>query len=95
MIDVIEAFTKDLHGTDAYFTGNIIKYMLRWNKKGGTEDLEKARWYLNRMIRNKKTELEVAEFGEFLSSHGFDDYQKELLCHGLEVLRNESENDDE
>ena len=32
------------------YKGNIIKYILRYEKKGGVEDLEKARWYLNRLI---------------------------------------------
>lgn len=30
--------------------GNIIKYVTRWRKKGGVEDLRKARDYLNRLI---------------------------------------------
>ena len=33
VIDVIEAFTKDLKGIEAVDTGNIIKYICRWNKK--------------------------------------------------------------
>lgn len=31
-------------------TAQVIKYILRWNKKGGVEDLKKARWYLERLI---------------------------------------------
>lgn len=49
-IDVIEAFTDDLSGGEATNTGNVIKYICRWKKKNGLEDLEKARWYLNRLI---------------------------------------------
>ena len=49
-IDVIEAFTFDLNGAEATNTGNVLKYMLRWKKKNGLEDLKKARWYLNRLI---------------------------------------------
>lgn len=49
-IDVIEAFTDGLEGGEATNTGNVLKYMLRWNKKNGLEDLKKARWYLNRLI---------------------------------------------
>lgn len=33
-----------------YCRGNIIKYLWRYEKKNGVEDLEKARWYLNYMI---------------------------------------------
>ena len=50
VFDVIEAFTFDLKGIEAVDTGNVIKYICRWKKKNGLEDLEKARWYLNRLI---------------------------------------------
>ena len=30
--------------------GNVIKYVLRWQKKNGVQDLEKARFYLDRLI---------------------------------------------
>lgn len=55
-IDVISAFTKDLKGMDAICTAQVIKYILRWNKKNGLEDLEKAQWYLKRLIDIKKGE---------------------------------------
>ena len=51
VIDVIEAFTADLKGSEAVCTGNVIKYTLRWKHKNGLEDLKKARWYLNRLIK--------------------------------------------
>lgn len=49
-IDVIEAFTFDLKGIEATDTGNVLKYMCRWKKKNGLQDLKKARWYLNHLI---------------------------------------------
>lgn len=49
-IDVIEAFTFDLTGVEAFDTGNIFKYMSRWKKKNGLQDLKKAQWYLNHLI---------------------------------------------
>ena len=51
-IDVIEAFTFDLKGIEATDTGNIIKYISRWKKKNGLQDLEKAQWYLNHLINH-------------------------------------------
>ena len=51
-IDVIEAFTEDLIGIEAVCTANIIKYVCRWKKKNGIEDLRKAEWYLQRLIRH-------------------------------------------
>lgn len=49
-IDVIEAFTDGLNGIEAVCTGNSLKYLCRWSKKNGLEDLEKAAWYLNYLI---------------------------------------------
>ena len=49
-IDAIKEATKFLRGIEATDTGNIIKYMWRWNNKNGLEDLRKARWYLNHLI---------------------------------------------
>jgi len=47
-IDVIESVTQD--GFESYLQGNILKYICRYKYKNGVEDLEKARWYLNRLI---------------------------------------------
>lgn len=49
-IDVIDAFTDGLVGAEAVCTGNILKYVCRWKKKNGVEDLKKAQWYLNHLI---------------------------------------------
>ena len=49
-IDVIEAFTSDLKGVQATDTGNVIKYICRWKKKNGLQDLKKAMWYLQHLI---------------------------------------------
>ena len=53
-IDIIEACVEDLTGMEAVCTGNIIKYISRWKKKNGLEDLRKAKWYLNRLIDIQK-----------------------------------------
>lgn len=50
VIDVIEAFTFDLKGIEATDTGNILKYVCRWKKKNGLQDLKKARWYIEHLI---------------------------------------------
>lgn len=49
-IDALEAATSGLTGIEAVCTANAIKYLWRWKQKNGIEDLEKARWYINRMI---------------------------------------------
>jgi hypothetical protein len=35
----------------AYMQGNIIKYITRYKHKNGIEDLKKAKWYLDKMIK--------------------------------------------
>ena len=50
VIDVIEAFTDDLEGIEAVCVGNAIKYLCRWNKKNGVQDLEKSIWYIQKLI---------------------------------------------
>lgn len=57
-IDVIKAWTKGLDGIIATDTGNVIKYISRWNKKNGVEDLRKAQWYLNHLIKEMEERME-------------------------------------
>lgn len=47
-IDAISAATGE--GFEFYLQGNIMKYVWRYRYKNGTEDLKKARWYLDRLI---------------------------------------------
>ena len=51
-IDAITVATEGLQGIEAFCTGNAIKYLWRWKKKNGREDLEKAQWYINRLLRS-------------------------------------------
>lgn len=49
-IDVILDTVQHLPGPQGYLVGNIIKYLSRYHFKNGPEDLEKARWYLNKLL---------------------------------------------
>lgn len=49
-IDCIESATDGLNGIEAFCTGNAIKYLYRWKKKNGIEDLKKAKWYIDKII---------------------------------------------
>lgn len=55
-IDVITAFTEGLDGIEAYDTGAILKYICRWQQKGGVQDLEKAMWYTQHLIDHVRAE---------------------------------------
>ena len=49
VIGVIDDFVLDPY---SYYQGNVIKYLLRHMNKGKPkQDLQKARWYLNKMIQ--------------------------------------------
>ena len=62
-IDAIESATVGLAGGQAYATGAAIKYLWRWSRKGGVEDLKKARWHVDRLIQNVDAEdRETATF---------------------------------
>lgn len=52
-IDAIESAIEGLEGIEAMCTGNAIKYLFRWKKKGGIEDLRKAIWYIQKMINHE------------------------------------------
>lgn len=62
-IDVILDITKHLPGDEGYLVGNIIKYLSRYNKKNGQEDIEKARWYARKLsqLLKEKGKLEESE----------------------------------
>ena len=50
-IEVIEDIVEDF---ESYLLGNIIKYISRYKNKNGVQDLEKAEWYLRRLIKKEK-----------------------------------------
>ena len=56
IIDFIEQVTKDYKPELAFAIGNAIKYISRANRKNGKEDLDKARWYLNRAFEKWEVE---------------------------------------
>ena len=49
-IDTIESAVIELTGIEAMCTGNAIKYLWRWKRKNGVEDLHKAKWYIDKLI---------------------------------------------
>jgi len=47
-IEAIMAATNEQ--AEGYLQGNIMKYIWRYRYKNGLEDLQKAQWYLNKLI---------------------------------------------
>ena len=56
-IDALKAAIVSKTGIEAVCTANAIKYLWRYEEKNGIEDVKKARWYIDRLIK----ELEEKE----------------------------------
>ena len=52
VIDFIEQVTQYYNANVAYHIGNAIKYLARSPHKNGKEDVEKAKWYIERAFEN-------------------------------------------
>jgi len=48
-------------GEFTWCIANVIKYVSRYKKKNGLEDLKKAKWYLEHQIKLLEEELNDAE----------------------------------
>lgn len=57
VIDILAAVTEDLSGIEAVDTANAMKYLCRWKKKNGIQDLEKAVWYIQHLIAHEQAEM--------------------------------------
>ena len=66
-IDVIKDITEgnEAKGIEAFCLGNVLKYLWRYKHKNGTEDLKKAMWYLERLIK----ENEINDTGDSIKEH--------------------------
>ena len=53
-IDAIKASMSKLE-YEGFLKGNLIKYTWRYRDKGGVQDLRKANWYLDRLIKSHET----------------------------------------
>lgn len=56
VFDVQEAFIHELKGMAASYWCNIVKYILRFQRKNGVEDLKKARYYLYKLIEEEEND---------------------------------------
>lgn len=54
-VECIEAIEAQLTPEEylGYLRGNCVKYLWRWRHKGGVVDLNKASWYLQRLIETQ------------------------------------------
>ena len=77
-IDALEAATSGLTGIEAVCTANAIKYLWRWKLKNGAEDLEKAKWYIDRLIQRAGAGQVAGDkpLNEARNKHGFEPKQE-------------------
>lgn len=50
-IDALKAATVGKRGIEAVCVANVIKYLWRYEEKNGIEDIRKAKWYIERLLR--------------------------------------------
>lgn len=60
-IDILNDVVKDLPGKQAAMLWNAMKYLFRFQKKNGVEDLKKARNYLDYLIADMDAVCDAAE----------------------------------
>jgi hypothetical protein len=54
--NVIQTWDYIYNNKIGYLEGCVIKYVSRWKKKGGVDDLRKAKHYLEKLIELQITE---------------------------------------
>lgn len=50
-VEVIQELTAGASGPEGFLLGNVIKYLWRYRRKNGVEDLKKSRRYIDMLIR--------------------------------------------
>lgn len=55
-IEALESATAGLAGIEAVCTANAIKYLWRYKHKNGVQDVKKAQWYINHLIKHLEGE---------------------------------------
>ena len=53
-IDALKAATVGKRGIEAVCVANVIKYLWRYEEKNGIEDVRKAKWYVERLLKELK-----------------------------------------
>ena len=50
-IDALKAATVGKRGIEAVCVANVIKYLWRYEEKNGIEDVRKAKWYIEHLLK--------------------------------------------
>jgi hypothetical protein len=81
-IETIDIIASKLthEGFKGYMKGNILKYIIRYENKGGSEDLRKAGWYLDKLT-------DIVDSEEKKESHDLDAMKNSKHKHKYDVPR--------
>ena len=73
IIDIIEQIVNTYSAADGWSVGQAIKYLARAPLKGNyEEDLQKAQWYLNRVVKRVENKRRAAETPVVAGGDGLD-----------------------
>ena len=50
-IECIKSAVTNKVGIEAVCVANVIKYLFRYEEKNGIEDVRKAKWYIERLLK--------------------------------------------
>jgi hypothetical protein len=56
-VDKIQVWDFIMANQIGYMEGSAIKYLARWKRKGGVEDLKKARHFIDRLIEEEEKKV--------------------------------------
>lgn len=75
VIDVVDAVTEELSGYECNYTAQALQYLMRWHRKNGDQDLEKAIWFIQRILdkHKEKSEKGHAAYDEWLAEKRLKD----------------------
>lgn len=84
-IEIIEsAIDNAPSAQDAYLHGQVLKYILRCWNKNGIEDLKKAKWYLDRLVKSFETHVRQKEADlQSLKEHPFGKLREPVVKQSL------------
>ena len=80
-------FVKVYNGFVAFCLGNVLKYLIRAEKKNGKEDYKKAAKYLEWVIENYDIEDEFVEYGIYAIEDEFNIKWNEIISEIAKDLK--------
>lgn len=67
------------HFGPGYLRGQVTKYLCRWRKKNGVQDLEKAAHFLRKLIEVTETPMTHATYASFIEANDVPPEEAEII----------------